>query len=240
MLLPCLDEAATVAACVVSAQRFLAAAGVDGEVLVADNGSEDGSAARARAAGARVVDVRTRGYGAAIVGGVVAARGRYVIMADADGSYDLVHLGPLLERLRAGDDLVVGNRFRGGIAPGAMPWAHRHLGNPALTAVGRALFGSPVHDFHCGLRGFDRARILGLGLTSTGMELATEMIARASQVGLRISEVPTTLVPDGRGRRPHLRPVRDGLRHVRLMLRLARQGPGTNSPGAAPTSSRQT
>jgi hypothetical protein len=218
VLIPCLDEAETIAICVRKALAFLEEAGVAGEVLVADNGSTDGSQAIAEALGARVVAVPVRGYGGALAGGIEAARGRYVIMADADDSYDLRNLGAFLEALTGGADLVMGNRFRGGIAAGAMPPLHRYLGNPVLTAIGRALFGCPVRDFHCGLRGFDRERIRALGLKTTGMEFASEMVVRASLAGLAIREVPTTLRKDGRSRPPHLRTWRDGWRHLRFLL----------------------
>ncbi len=218
IVMPCLDEAETVATCVVKARHFLESHGVDGEVLVADNGSTDGSQELAIAAGARVVHAEAKGYGNAIRTGIAAARGRYVIMGDADDSYDFTALEPFLERLREGFDLVMGNRFRGGIAPGAMPPLHRYLGNPILTAIGRTLFKSPVHDFHCGLRGFRREAVLDLSLQSAGMEFASEMVVKATLAGSRITEVPTTLSPDGRSRPPHLRSWSDGWRHLRFLL----------------------
>ena len=218
ILIPCLNEAETLAACIRHALAYLAESGVAGEVLVADNGSTDGSQAIAAALGARVIPVAVRGYGGALAGGIAAARGRYVIMGDADDSYDLRNLDAFVAELRAGADLVMGNRFRGGIGAGSMPFLHRYLGNPVLTAIGRLLFRSPVRDFHCGLRGFDRARILGLGLRTTGMEFASEMVVRASLAGLVIREVPTTLRKDGRSRPPHLRTWRDGWRHLRFLL----------------------
>ena len=186
--------------------------------MVADNGSTDGSQALAREAGGRVVPVAARGYGAALAGGIEAARGRFVIMADADGSYDFSSLEAFLAQLRAGSQLVMGNRFAGGIATGAMPPLHRYLGNPVLTFVGRLFFHSPCRDFHCGLRGFDRAAILALDLHTTGMEFASEMVVKATLAGLRMAEVPTTLRPDGRSRPPHLRSWRDGWRHLRFLL----------------------
>lgn len=218
ILMPCLDEARTVAGCVAAARAFLASAGVDGEVLVADNGSRDGSQALARQAGARVIEVAQRGYGAALMAGIEAARGTYVIMGDADQSYDFSQLGPFVERLRAGADLVMGNRFRGGIEPGAMPALHRYLGNPVLSFVGRLFFGVAIGDFHCGLRGMRRDAVRGLGLVTPGMEFASEMVAKAALAGLRIEEVPTVLRPDGRDRAPHLRTWRDGWRHLRFLL----------------------
>jgi hypothetical protein len=218
ILMPCLNEAETLRVCVEKALRFLAQAGIAGEVLVADNGSTDGSQAIARAAGGRVVDVPQRGYGAALIRGIDAAHGRYIIMGDADDSYDFNRLEAFVSRLRSGDELVMGNRFRGGIAPGAMPPLHRWLGNPVLSFVGRLFYRIPIGDFHCGMRGFSRAAIRTLGLKSPGMEFASEMIVKAAFHGLKISEVPTTLSPDGRSRPPHLRTWRDGWRHLRFLL----------------------
>jgi glycosyltransferase involved in cell wall biosynthesis len=218
VLMPCLNEAKTVAACIQAARSFMTKAGVQGEVLVADNGSKDGSVEIAQQAGARVVRVAQRGYGAALMAGIAAARGRYIIMGDADSSYDFSRLDAYVERLRAGVDLVMGNRFKGGVAPGAMPWLHRYLGNPVLSFVGRRFFRTPIGDFHCGLRGFRRETVQGLGLITPGMEFASEMIAKAALAGVWIEEVPTTLNPDGRGRPSHLRTWRDGWRHLRFLL----------------------
>ncbi|HEX4061870.1 MAG TPA: glycosyltransferase family 2 protein [Streptosporangiaceae bacterium] len=218
VLMPCLNEAETVATCVRKAATFLDAHGVDGEVLIADNGSTDGSQDLARAAGARVVSIREPGYGNALMGGIRAASGRFVIMGDADDSYDFTALMPFVQALRDGSDLVMGNRFAGGIAPGAMRPLHRYLGNPVLSFVGRLFFGSKIGDFHCGLRGFRRDRVLGLGLQASGMEFASEMVVKATLAGQRITEVPTTLAPDGRSRPPHLRSWRDGWRHLRFLL----------------------
>lgn len=218
ILMPCLNEALTVGACVRQAQAFLRDTGIAGEVVVADNGSTDDSRELARAEGARVVTVTERGYGAALRAGIEAAEGRFVIMGDADCSYDFSRLGAFVDALRSGRQLVMGNRFAGGIAPGAMPKLHRYLGNPVLSFVGRLFFKSPVGDFHCGLRGFDRAAMLRLGLQSSGMEFASEMIVKATLHGLSIAEVPTTLSPDGRDRPPHLRSWRDGWRHLRFLL----------------------
>jgi glycosyltransferase involved in cell wall biosynthesis len=218
ILMPCLDESRTVAQCVGAALEFLRRSGIAGEVVVADNGSTDGSREIATAAGARVVPVTRRGYGAALMGGIAAARGRFVIMGDADCSYDFRQLDAFVERLRAGADLVMGNRFRGGIAPGAMPPLHRYLGNPVLSFLGRLFFRTSIGDFHCGLRGFSRAAVQGLGLVTPGMEFASEMVAKAALAGLKIEEVPTTLRPDGRDRPAHLRTWRDGWRHLRFLL----------------------
>src|SRR5512145_2626688 len=218
ILMPCLDEAETVARCVRKARGFLERAAVSGEVLVADNGSGDGSQALAEAAGARVISVSERGYGAALRAGIEAARGRYVIMGDADDSYDFSRLEAFVEKLRQGYPLVMGNRFEGGIRPGAMPPLHRYLGNPVLSFVGRLFFRAPVGDFHCGLRGFDREALLGLGLRTRGMEFASEMVVKAALAGWRIAEVPTRLHCDGRGRASHLRSWRDGWRHLRFLL----------------------
>lgn len=218
VLMPCLNEVRTVATCVSAARQFLEDSGIAGEVLVADNGSTDGSQERAREAGACVIHVPRRGYGAALMAGIEAARGRYVIMGDSDDSYDFSALRAFLNSLRGGAQLVVGNRFRGGIAPGAMPPLHRFLGNPVLSFCGRLFFRAPIGDFHCGLRGFSREAVQRLGLVSPGMEFASEMIAKAALARLRIEEVPTTLRPDGRGRPPHLRTWRDGWRHLRFLL----------------------
>jgi glycosyltransferase involved in cell wall biosynthesis len=218
ILMPCLDEAATVARCVEKARGFLRRASIDGEVLVADNGSRDDSRAIAERAGARVVAVPQRGYGAALAAGVAAARGRFVIMGDADDSYDFSLLDGFVAKLREGYPLVMGNRFKGGILPGAMPPLHRYLGNPVLSFIGRLFFRVPVRDFHCGLRGFDRAALLSLGLRTPGMEFASEMVVKAALAGWRIAEVPTKLHPDARGRPPHLRSWRDGWRHLRFLL----------------------
>jgi hypothetical protein len=218
IVLPCLNEAETLATCIRKAQRSLESLGVDGEVVVADNGSTDGSQEIARAAGARVVSVPRKGYGAALHGGIEAARGQYVLMGDADDSYALDDIGGFLEALRNGADLVMGNRFQGGIEPGAMPFLHRHLGNPVLSWVGRLFFRVPIGDFHCGMRAFRRDRVMALGMRTDGMEFASEMVVRATLQGLRIEEVPTRLSPDGRSRPPHLRTWRDGWRHLRFLF----------------------
>jgi glycosyltransferase involved in cell wall biosynthesis len=218
IVMPCLNEAETLARCIQTAQRALDEGGFTGEVVVADNGSTDGSVAIAKELGARVVDVARKGYGNALIGGIVAARGELVIMGDADESYDFAAIGPFIERLRAGDDLVVGNRFLGGIQPGAMPWSHRWLGNPVLTSISRVFFHAPVGDIHCGLRAFRKAAFERMQLRAAGMEFASEMVIKASLKGMRISEVPVVLRPDGRSRPPHLRTWRDGWRHLRFML----------------------
>lgn len=219
VVLPCLNEAETLAVCVRKARRSLAELDVKGEVIVSDNGSTDGSQRIALENGARVIEAPIRGYGGALMAGIEAAQGEYVIMADSDDSYDLSNLGPFIHDLRAGHDLVMGNRFRGGIAPGAMPFLHRYLGNPVLSWLGRALFGlKTVRDFHCGIRGFNRDRVRALGLCMPGMEFASELVVRAALSGYSITEVPTTLHPDGRSRPPHLRTWRDGWRHLRFLL----------------------
>jgi glycosyltransferase involved in cell wall biosynthesis len=221
ILMPCLNEAETVAVCVQKARDFLQRTGTTGEVLVADNGSTDGSQELAGNAGARVVNVATKGYGSALLGGLRAARGRFVIMGDADDSYDFSRLDVFLESLRAGHTMVIGHRFRGGIRPGAMPWLHRYLGNPVLSFLGRLFFSCGIGDFHCGLRGIDRAAALQLGLAAPGMEFASEMIVKAALARWRIAEVPTVLAPAGRSRPPHLRSWRDGWRHLRFLLMMS-------------------
>jgi glycosyltransferase involved in cell wall biosynthesis len=218
IVMPCLDEAESLGICIEKARDALQALGIIGEVIVADNGSSDGSQAIARGLGARVVDVEAKGYGSALLGGITAACGEFVIMGDADDSYDFSAIGPFVEKLRQGYDLVMGNRFAGGIRPGAMPALHRYLGNPVLSRVGRLFFNSPVGDFHCGLRGFRKAAIERLDLRTTGMEFASEMIVKATLMDLRITEVPTTLSPARRTRQPHLRTWRDGWRHLRFLL----------------------
>lgn len=218
IVMPCLNEAETLAVCVKKAKAFIAEHGLVGEVIVADNGSTDGSQQIANALGARIVHVPARGYGAALIGGIEAARGKYVAMGDADDSYDFGGLMPFVEQLREGADLVMGNRFQGGIAKGAMPPLHRWLGNPVLSFLGQIFFKIPVGDFHCGLRAFNRESIRELGLTTPGMEFASEMVVKAAIEKLDIREVPTTLQPDGRSRPPHLRTWRDGWRHLRFLL----------------------
>jgi len=218
VLMPCLNEAETVAACVRKAVAFLVEHRIDGEVVIADNGSTDGSPRLAGDAGARVIFVAEQGYGNALLAGIVEAWGQYVIMGDADDSYDFTALMPFIDGLRAGADLVMGNRFQGGIAPGAMPALHRYVGNPLLSFIGRLFFRNRIGDFHCGLRGFRRDSVLSLGLQASGMEFASEMVVKATLAGQRVEEVPTTLSPDGRSCSPHLRSWRDGWRHLRFLL----------------------
>jgi len=218
VVMPCLNEAETVATCVRKAVAFIAESGISGEVVVADNGSTDGSQRLAENAGARVVAIAEKGYGNALMGGILAARGEYVIMGDSDDSYDFTNLMPFVEELRKGADLVMGNRFAGGIEPGAMPPLHRYLGNPVLSFAGRLFFRSKIGDFHCGLRGFRKDSAIKLGLQATGMEFASEMVVKATLAKQTITEVPTTLSKDGRSHPPHLRSWRDGWRHLRFLL----------------------
>ena len=216
--MPCLNEAEAIGTCIHKAQQFLQDYGITGEVVVADNGSTDGSQEIAKKCGARVISVPKKGYGQALMGGINAAKGKYIIMGDADGTYDFTALEPFLTKLREGSDLVVGNRFKGGIAPGAMPALHKFLGNPLLTGIGRLFFNCPCRDFHCGLRGFSKAAIKKMDLRTTGMEFATEMVVKATLLKMRVTEVPTTLSADCRGRPSHLRRWRDGWRHLRFLL----------------------
>jgi len=218
VVMPCLNERETVGVCVRKAMATLREAGIAGEVIVADNGSTDGSVEIAWAEGAQIVRVAETGYGNALKGGIFAARGTYVLMADSDDSYEFSHIPHFLEQLRAGSDLVMGNRLRGGIAKQAMPWLHRYLGNPVLTGIGRLFFRSPCGDFHCGIRAFRKSSFERMDIRSTGMEFASEMVVKASLLRMKVSEVPTTLVPDGRNRPPHLRTWRDGWRHLRFLL----------------------
>ncbi len=218
VVMPCLNEAETVARCVAEVRAAFLAGGLAGEVLVADNGSTDGSQALAEAAGARVVPVAERGYGAALAGGFAAARGTYVVMGDADLSYDFGAVPEFVRALEKGADLVMGSRFSGRIEKGAMPPLHRWLGNPVLSGLGRLFFPARVSDFHCGLRGFRRAALESLDLRTTGMEYASEMVVKAALFGLTIAEIPVTLRKDGRSRPPHLQTWRDGWRHLRFLL----------------------
>lgn len=194
ILMPCLNEAETLAICIRKAKKFLFDNKIDGEILIADNGSTDGSQEIAKSEGARIIHVETKGYGSALINGTKNALGRYVIMGDADDSYDFLHIMPFIEKLREGYDLVMGNRFAGGIEEGAMPWSHKYIGNPVLSFIGRLFFSSKIRDFHCGLRGYNRESILGLHLHTTGMEYASEMVVKSELYGLKIAEVPTTLL----------------------------------------------
>lgn len=224
ILMPCLNEAETLKPCIQKALKFLRQSKIRGEVLIADNGSTDGSVPLARSLGARVVSIREKGYGHALRGGIAAARGKYVIMGDSDDSYDFSRLGSFMQKLRKGNALVMGCRMPWGggrILPGAMPWKHFWIGNPSLTFLGKLFFRSPINDFHCGLRGFSRAEFRALNLNTTGMEFASEMVIKAALMKLPVAEVPITLHPDGRSRPPHLRSWRDGWRHLRFMLLLA-------------------
>jgi len=218
ILMPCLNEAETIAACVKKASNYLSMSNIRGEILIADNGSTDGSREIAQGLGARVVSISERGYGAALIGGIGAARGRFVIIGDADDSYDFSQLDGFVTKLREGYDLVMGNRFKGGIESGAMPPLHRWLGNPLLSFIGRIFFKAELGDFHCGLRGFNTSAIRNLKLRSRGMEFASEMVVRCRLARMRIAEVPTTLKKDGRTHPPHLRTWRDGWRHLRFLL----------------------
>jgi len=218
ILMPCLNEAETLKICILKAKKSLAENGINGEVLIADNGSTDGSQLIAQENGARVVTVTEKGYGNALRGGIQAAYGKFIIMGDADDSYDFSNLLPFVQKLREGYDLVMGNRFKGGIEKGAMPFLHKYLGNPVLSFVGRLFFNIPIGDFHCGLRGFTKESAEKMGLRTTGMEFASEMVVKASLFKMKIAEVPTTLKKDGRSHPPHLNTWRDGWRHLRFLL----------------------
>jgi len=219
--MPCLNEEESLAACIEKAQRCFHALGIAGQVVVADNGSSDRSVEIAQRLGAKVVDERVKGYGAALMAAIDAADGEIIVMADADDSYDWEAMGPFIEKIRAGCELVVGNRFKGGIQPGAMPPLHRYLGNPVLSFIARAVYRVPIGDFHCGMRAFTKTAYRRMGLRTPGMEFATEMVAAAAQQGLRIAEIPTVLYPDRRSRPPHLRSFRDGWRHLRFIITCA-------------------
>jgi glycosyltransferase involved in cell wall biosynthesis len=218
IVMPCLNEVETLAVCIANARQAIEKGGYPAEIIVADNGSTDGSQLVARELGARVVDVQRKGYGSALIGGIDAAQGRFIVMGDADASYDFAAMAPLIDKLREGYDLVVGNRFLGGIEHGAMPWSHRYFGNPVLTRISSIFFHAPVGDTHCGLRAFTKDAYERMRLRATGMEFASEMVIKAALKGMRITEVPVVLHPDGRSRAPHLRTWRDGWRHLRFML----------------------
>ena len=220
-VIPCLNEEQTLGLCIEKAFRGFAELGVQGEVVVADNGSTDRSVEIARNLGARVIHERRKGYGAALLRGISEARGEIIVMADADDSYDWTAIAPFVRKIREGYDLVMGNRFKGGIMDGAMPKLHRYLGNPVLSLIARIAFRTPIGDFHCGMRAFTRAAFERMQLKTTGMEFATEMVANASHQGLRIAEIPIVLYPDKRNRPPHLRSFRDGWRHLRFILTYA-------------------
>ncbi len=218
ILMPCLNEAETLGTCLERARRLLEENGIEGELLVSDNGSTDGSQEIARSYGARVVDCPVRGYGAALMCGIQAAKGRFILMGDSDDSYHFDEALPMLVKLREGADVCMGTRLKGRIMPGAMPFLNRYLGNPVLTAIGKILFGIEQSDFHCGMRAFRRDKVFAIGLVTTGMEWASEMVIKSRLAGLRMAEVPITLYKDGRSRSPHLRRWRDGWRHLRFML----------------------
>lgn len=218
IVMPCLNEAETLRSCIEKAQQAIKELSITAEIVIGDNGSTDGSIEIAQELGANVVHVATKGYGAAISNACRKAKGRYIIMADSDESYDFLNIEPFVEKLRAGADLVMGNRFLGGIQPGAMPWKNRYIGNPILSFLGRFLFTSAIGDFHCGMRGFSKAAFEKMALRTTGMEFASEMVVKAAVLDMRIEEVPCILYPDGRSRKPHLRPWRDGWRHLRFLL----------------------
>lgn len=218
IVMPCLNEYETVGICVAKAVRALAENNIAGEVIVADNGSVDGSIEIAEKEGARVIHIGDKGYGSALIGGINAAQGKYIIMADSDDSYDFLGIMPFIEKLRSGYDLVMGNRFKGGVKEGAMPFLHKYLGNPVLSGIGRLFFRSKIGDFHCGMRGFTKEAFKKMNLQTTGMEFASEMVVKSTLLGMNITEIPTTLSPDGRTGKPHLRSFRDGWRHLRFLL----------------------
>jgi len=218
IVMPCLNEERTVGSCIVQAKTFLSSSKINGEIIIADNGSTDHSVEIASTNGAVVIHVEEKGYGNALRAGFLAARGKYIIMADADESYDLLHLDGFIEKLRGGYELVMGNRFKGGIKKGAMPWHHKYIGNPILSFIGKLFFKTPANDFHCGLRGFAKEAIIKMNLQTTGMELASEIVIKASILDMKVCEIPTTLSPDGRDRPPHLRSFRDAWRHFRFLL----------------------
>jgi glycosyltransferase involved in cell wall biosynthesis len=216
--MPCLNEGETIGICIEKAQKFLRDYQINGEVIIADNGSSDESVKIAQGMGARVINVSDKGYGAALLGGIGASLGKYIIMGDSDNSYNFMDLMRFLEKLRDGYDLVMGNRFKGQIMPGAMPPLHRYFGNPILTGIGKLFFHGPVNDFHCGMRGFSRESVIRMDLRTNGMEFASEMVIKAILLKMKITETPIDLYPDGRTRPPHLRSWRDGWRHLRFML----------------------
>lgn len=218
ILMPCLNEELTLGTCIKKAQQFLVEHHIQGEIVIGDNGSTDNSIEIAQSLGARVVHVPQKGYGSALIGGIKAAQGKYIIMGDSDDSYDFSNLMPYVEQLRKGYDLVMGNRFKGGIEEGAMPFLHKYLGNPVLSFIGRLFFKTNIKDFHCGLRGFNRESMLSINLECPGMEFASEMVVKSILNDFKVTEVPTTLSKDGRDRPPHLNTWRDGWRHLRFLL----------------------
>lgn len=219
ILMPCLNEEETIAVCIAKAQKYIKDNGIKGEVLISDNGSTDRSIEIAEGMGARVCHESVKGYGSALIKGTKEAKGKYIIMGDCDDSYDFLDLNKMLIELRKGHQLVMGNRFKGGIEKGAMPFSHRYIGNPVLSGIGRVLYKTKIGDFHCGLRGYDRKSILDLNLQSLGMEYASEMVVQAVKNNLSITEIPVTLSKDGRTKPPHLRTVRDGMRHLNYLLK---------------------
>jgi glycosyltransferase involved in cell wall biosynthesis len=221
IVIPCLNESETIGTCIEKAKNSLAKLKLNGEIIVADNGSVDGSPDIAQNLRARIVNISEKGYGCALRGGIEAAQGRWIIMGDGDDSYDFGNIQPFVEKLEEGFDLVIGCRLpKGGgkIMKGAMPWKHRWIGNPVLSNIGRLFFDSQVTDFHCGMRAFSREAFQKMDLKTTGMEFASEMVIKATIKGMKIAEVPITLHKDGRSRPPHLRSWRDGWRHLRFML----------------------
>ncbi len=218
IVMPCLNESETLAICIEKANEFFKTNTINGEVIIADNGSSDGSQEIALNHGAKVISIANKGYGNALKGGIENASGKYIIMGDADDSYDFSNLTPFIEKLRDGADLVIGNRFKGGIKKGAMPFLHKYLGNPVLSFLGRLFFKTSIGDFHCGLRGFSKKAYLKMNLATSGMEFASEMIVKSNLLNLKIVEVPTILYKDGRSRKPHLNTWSDGWRHLRFLL----------------------
>ena len=219
ILMPCLNEANSIGICVNKAMGFIKKNNIDGEVLVSDNGSTDGSVEIAKNAGARVIHTPIKGYGSALINGINNAKGKYVIMGDSDDSYDFSDLTGFVMKLREGYDLVMGNRFKGGIEKGAMPWHHQYIGNPVLSGIGRILYKSKIGDWHCGLRGFNREKLLGLKLESPGMEFASEIVLKAEKAKFKSCEIPIILHKDKRIGKPHLRSFRDGMRHLRTLFK---------------------
>lgn len=218
VVIPCLNEANSLAFCIDKALNAFKVADINGEVVIGDNGSTDGSVQIAEEHGARVVHVKTKGYGHALRGGIEGARGQFIVMGDADDSYDFTEVPRFVEKWREGYDVVMGNRFKGGIKPGAMPWHHKYFGNPVLSGILRLLFNTSISDSHCGMRGFTKDAYMRMDLRTTGMEFASEFVIKSIKTGAKMCEIPITLWPDKRGRPPHLRSFRDGWRHLRFMM----------------------